>query len=136
MKINKKILMPSLLGAVVLFGTLGASQVLAYQGDYTKKGPNYSEERHILMESAFQKRDYFAWKDLMASKRGRVSQVINQENFVKFAEAHDLAIQGKQEEANKIRQELGLRVNEQRVGSGYDQGKGQGQGQGYGRYSR
>ncbi len=132
MKINKKILMPSFLGFAVLFGALGASQVLAYQGDYTQKGPNYSEERHVLMTSAFQNRDYSAWKELMAGKGGRVNQVVNQENFAKFTEAHDLAMQGKREEANKIRQELGLRVGEQKAGSSYGQGKGQG----YGRYSR
>jgi len=134
MKINKKILIPSLLGFTVLSGALGASQVLAYQGDYSQKGLNYSEERHTLMTSAFQKRDYSAWKELMAGKGGRVAQVINQENFAKFAEAHDFAIQGKYEEANKIRQELGLRVGGQKAGSGYGQGRGQGQGSG--RYSR
>ncbi|NMC51594.1 hypothetical protein GYA54_02605 [Candidatus Kuenenbacteria bacterium] len=132
MKINKKILMPSFLGFAVLFGALGASQVLAYQGDYTQKGPNYSEERHVLMTSAFQNRDYSAWKELMAGKGGRVNQVVNQENFAKFTEAHDLAMQGKREEANKIRQELGLRAGGQKAGSGYGQGKGQGSG----RYSR
>ncbi|HPA25428.1 MAG TPA: hypothetical protein PLK76_01560 [bacterium] len=134
MKINKKILMPSFLGFAVLFGALGASQVLAYQGDYTQKGPNYSEERHVLMTSAFQNRDYSAWKELMAGKGGRVNQVVNQENFAKFTEAHDLAMQGKYEEANKIRQELGLRVGGQKAGPGHSQGKGQVQG--YERYSR
>lgn len=134
MKINKKILITSLLGVAIIFGTMGVNQVAAYQGDYTQKGPNYSEERHTLMSSAFQNRDYSAWKELMAGKGGRVNQVVNQENFAKFSEAHDLAMQGKYEEANKIRQELGLRVGGQKAGSGYGQGRGQGQGSG--RYSR
>lgn len=134
MKTNKKILIVSLLGVMAISGALAANKALAYQGDYTQKGPNYSDERHNLMTGAFQKRDYSAWKELMAGKGGRVSQVINQENFAKFAEAHDLAIQGKYEESNKIREELGLRVGGQKAGAGYGQGKVQGQG--HGRYSR
>jgi hypothetical protein len=68
--------------------------VLAYQGNPTVKGPNYSLERHTAMEKAFENKDYSAWKSLMEG-RGRVSQVINKDNFVKFAEAHELAKQGK-----------------------------------------
>ncbi len=81
--------------------------VLAYQGNPTVKGPNYSLERHTAMEKAFENKDYSAWKSLMEG-RGRVSQVINKDNFVKFAEAHELAKQGKIAEAQKIYQELGL----------------------------
>ena len=40
--------------------------------------------------------------------RGRVTQVVNQGNFAKFAQAHELAEAGKQEEAAAIRAELGL----------------------------
>lgn len=100
--------------------------VLAYKGDPSVKGPNYSEERHEAMQKAFENKDYNAWKALMAG-RGRVSKVITQENFAKFAEAHILALQGKPEEARKIRTELGL---------GLQNGSGMGQGMGYGRSGR
>jgi hypothetical protein len=60
--------------------------------------------------------------------KGRVTEVINESNFAKFAEAHKLAQEGNLEEANKIRQELGLGLHD---GSGYK--SGQGNGQGYGR---
>ncbi|HAT68313.1 MAG: hypothetical protein A2481_02765 [Candidatus Yonathbacteria bacterium RIFOXYC2_FULL_47_9] len=97
-------------GAVALvLGTIGvfAGSALAYKGDATVKGPNYSAERHVAMEKAFESKDYDAWKNLMQGK-GMVAQVINKDNFAKFAEAHELAEQGNMAEAQKIRQELGL----------------------------
>lgn len=116
-----------LLGLTVLTvgGAIIAPQAaLAYRGDPTVKGPNYTEERHTAMEKAFETRDYNAWKALMAG-RGRVTQVINAQNFAKFAEAHELAEQGKLNEANAIRTELGLGLK-----------NGSGQGMGYGRTNR
>jgi len=112
------------LTALVIGGAAIAPQVaFAYKGDPAVKGPNYTEERHTAMEKAFEKKDYNAWKTLMAG-RGRVTQVINAQNFSKFAQAHELAEQGKTDEANKIRTELGL---------GLHNGTGTGQGMGYGR---
>ena len=108
-------------GLVLIPGT-----VQAYRGDPNVKGPNYSAERHEEMTKAFENKDYNAWKNLMQGK-GRVTQVINEKNFAKFAEANKLALAGKTEEANKIRTELGL---------GLRNGSGQGQGQGYGRTNR
>jgi hypothetical protein len=98
------------LGALALtLGVIGVSAgtALAYQGDPTIKGPNYSVERYEAMEKAFQNKDYNAWKNLMQG-RGRVSQVVDKDNFSKFAEARELMKQGKTAEAQKIRQELGL----------------------------
>jgi hypothetical protein len=115
------------LSALVIGGAVIAPQaVLAYRGDPNVKGPYYTEERHEAMEKAFENKDYNAWKTLMAG-RGRVTQVINAQNFAKFAQAHELAEQGKTDEANKIRAELGL---------GLHNGIGMGQGMGYGRTSR
>ncbi len=104
---NKKFIA---LGSVgLLFGglMLFTNKASAYKGDPTIKGPNYTEERHEEMTKAFENNDYNAWKNLM-SGRGRVLQVINEENFARFAEARRLALEGKTEEAAKIRQELGL----------------------------
>jgi hypothetical protein len=98
------------LGLMALFlGVTGAfaGSALAYQGDPSVKGPNYSAERHAAMEKAFENNDYDAWKNLMQGK-GRVMQVVSKDNFAKFAEAHKLAEQGKFAEAQKIRQEIGL----------------------------
>ena len=88
---------------------VGMGTVLAYKGNPAVKGPNYSIERHDAMTKAFINKDYNAWKNLMQGK-GRVSQVVNKDNFAKFAEAHQLALQGKTTEAQKIFQELGLGI--------------------------
>jgi hypothetical protein len=105
-------------------GTLIVGSVNAYQGDYTKKGPNYTPERHEAMEQAFDNNDYNAWKNLMQG-RGRVMQVVTKDNFAQFAKAHALAEQGKLVEADAIREDLGLRTrNGQNTGMGYGQGMG------------
>lgn len=107
-----------------LVGTVLVGSAYAYQGDYTKKGPNYTPERHEAMEKAFEKNDYNAWKNLMQG-RGRVTQVVTKDNFAQFAKAHALAEQGKLAEADAIREKLGLKTrNGQKVGSGYGQGMG------------
>lgn len=112
------------LGAGALLMT--APSVMAYRGDPNVQGPSCTPERHEEMVQAFDNNDYNAWKDLMQG-RGRVSQVINEENFARFAEAHKLRMEGKIEEANEIRAELGLGLNN---------GLGKGQGQGFGRQSQ
>ncbi len=113
--------------ALVLGGVaLAPGIVNAYQGDPNVQGPNYTPERHEAMTQAFENKDYQAWKNLMPGN-GRVTQVVNEANFDKFSEAHQLALEGKTEEANKIRAELGL---------GQRNGSGRGQGQGCGLNSR
>lgn len=109
--------------AVILAGAYSVSS--AYRGDYSQKGSNYSEERHEAMEEAFENKDYNAWKELMGqnTRMGRVTEVVNEENFSKFARAHELMEQGKYEEARQIREELGL---------GLKNGEGRGSGRGKG----
>jgi len=120
---NKIVL--TLLGIALGAGALFASNssALAYRGDPNIQGPNYTAERHEAMTRAFENKDYNAWKEQMQG-RGRVSQVINEGNFARFAEMHKLMLEGKTEEAGKIRTELGL---------GLGDGSGQGQRSGYGR---
>lgn len=116
------------LGVLAIIGIAGlsASAVFAYQGDPVVKGPNYSTDRHTAMEQAFENKDYNAWKNLMTGN-GHVTQVINKDNFAKFAEAHDLAEQGKIVEAKEIRQELGLGLNNgSGSGCGFQNGSGKG----------
>lgn len=104
--------------ALVLGGLIvSPTGALAYQGDPGVSGPNCTPERHEAMEQAFENNDYNAWKELMNGK-GRVTQVITEENFAQFAQAHQLAEEGNLEEANAIRQELGLGGGNQRRGNG------------------
>jgi hypothetical protein len=117
----KKNIMLGTLGLViagVAAYSIGAS---AYRGDASQKGPNYTPERHEQMEKAFDNNDYGAWKNLM-NGRGRVTDIINEGNFNRFAQAHKLMEEGKNDEANKIRQELGL-------GQGGKNGQGMNRGQ-------
>ncbi len=115
------------LGALALI--LGVSGTMvgtadAYKGDPTVKGPNYTIERHTAMEKAFETNDYTAWSKLMSGK-GRVTHVINKDNFAKFAQAHELAEKGDKTGAAKIRTELGLGLKD---GSGKGQVNGNGRG--------
>lgn len=114
---NKKMIavaMTAAAGAAVL-GTVSA---YAYRGDALVKGPNYTAERHEAMRKAFEGNDYAAWKQQMQG-RGRVSEIVNEGNFARFSEMRRLMLEGKTEEAAKIRVELGL---------GQGEGKGRGQG--------
>lgn len=123
---NKSSILLGLIALIIGGAVIAPQAVFAYRGDPAVKGPNYTEERHSAMEKAFENKDFNAWKTLMAG-RGRATQVVNAQNFAKFAEAHELAEQGKTVEANKIRTELGL---------GLHNGTGNRQRMGYGRMSR
>ena len=123
---NKTSILLGLTALAIGGAAIAPQAVLAYRGDPAVKGPNYTEERHTAMEKAFENKDYNAWKTLMTG-RGRATQVVNAQNFAKFAQAHELAEQGKTDEAKKIRAELGL---------GLQNGTGKGQGMGGGRMSR
>lgn len=129
---TKKVLLG--LGTLALvLGVSGAmaSSANAYRGDPTTKGPNYSVEREIAIEKAFSTNDYNAWKALMKNQ-GRVTQIINKDNFAKFAEAHKLAKAGDITGSQKIRQELGLGLKN---GSGQGMRNGTGRGINRGNYT-
>jgi len=104
------------------------TQVLAYQGDYSKTSPNHTEEREVAMEKVMTTNDYEAWKKLM-TEDGRTPGVLRKidtkEEFAKFAQAYTLGHAGKTAEANVIRAELGL-------GNGSGKGNGNGNGSGNG----
>ncbi len=129
MKNSNKVLVGSL--AIVMMGAFAISSVMAYQGDYSKKGPAYSPERHSAIEEVMDNNNYQAWSKLMAD-RGRITQIINEDNFARFAEARELAHNGDLEGADAIRKDLGLRTRDgEKVGVGYgerrDGNKGDGQ---------
>ena len=106
-KKNKTILGVGIMALVLGASGLLVSNIEAYRGDPNVKGPDCSEERHTDMLKAFETKDYTAWKDLMEGK-GRVTEVVNKDNFARFAEAHKVAQGGDIEGAKKIRQEIGL----------------------------
>jgi len=124
MENSNKVLIGSL--AVVMMGAFAISSAMAYRGDYSKQGPAYSPERHIAMTEALDDNDYEAWSELMTD-RGRITQVINAENFTRFAEAKRLARNGDLDGADAIRKELGLRThNGEKVDAEYGEKRGRG----------
>ncbi|MFA5871485.1 MAG: hypothetical protein WC858_02070 [Parcubacteria group bacterium] len=118
---KKKIVFP--VGVIALITASGvAYAAYAYQGDLKQRTPNFSAQRYEATQKAFENNDYNAWKKLM-SGQGRAAQLINENNFGRFSEMHRLMLEGKYDEANKIREDLGLRqVNSNQTGGGAQQG--------------
>jgi len=104
-----------------------AGVVSAYRGDPSVQGPYYSEERHASMTEALDNLDYDAWVALMTEngRHPRVVDVVTEENFATFVEAHQAALDGDAATAEELRAELGLGL-----GDGPRQGYGQGMGRG------
>lgn len=68
---------------------------------------------HEAIKTAIENGDYDTWKGLMQEKINNSPMVqtmnmIDADNFAKFTEMHNLMQEGKIDEANQIRQELGL----------------------------
>ncbi len=92
--------------AVAAAGAVLASQIVLAHGDQVDpRAGNYNPERHEMMMEAFEKNDYNKWKEVFP---GKVREFVNEENFPKFAEMHRLMEEGKYDEAEKIREELGM----------------------------
>jgi hypothetical protein len=100
-------------GMIALFVigmVLSVGAVSAYKGDYSAQGPNYSPERHEEMQQAFEETDYESWYNLMTmdGRHPRVVDVVTEDNFDLFIQAHDAGKSGDTETAAAIRAELGL----------------------------
>lgn len=78
-------------------------------------------ERHEAMEEALEANSFEAWTEFIAESddwgRGRLSEVVTEENFPKFVEMHEAIEAGEYEKAKEIRTELGLGIP-MRDGSG------------------
>ena len=125
-KMEKKTMF-SLLALMIVGALFLTSMANAYRGDYSVKGPNYDEERHLAMENAFESLDYDAWKELMTEngRNPRVLDVVTEDNFKTFVQAHQAGINGDSETASALRAELGLNN-----GMGHRRGMRNGIGQG------
>jgi hypothetical protein len=111
---NKGIILGILGLAVIGVSAYGVS-AFASQGRMGQFGPNYTPERHEQMLKAFENNDYAAWKNQMGNRGA--ANVVTEQNFSRFTQMHNLMLEGKIDEANAIRSELGL-----------GQGNGRGQG--------
>lgn len=80
--------------------------VLAYRGNASVKGPNYTEERHQANLNAFAKSDYKTWE---ANMQGRgVTRFVNESNFKEFAKAQLAAQKGDITLLNAFRAKYGM----------------------------
>jgi hypothetical protein len=126
--------------SIVAFATI----TYAYKGDANVKGPNYSEDVHAQLETAIESGDYTAWvkirQDNNLPMTGRMFQVINADNFDRYAAMHEAMEDGDTATADSIRAELGLGQGMKGTGKGagmqsankLGKGTGAGAGAGYG----
>jgi hypothetical protein len=108
--------------ALGLVAVKSFTPVLAYRGDATVKGPNYTEERHNTNITAFQKGDYKSWAANMAGRGA--TRFVTESNFKEFAAAQVAAQNGDSTLLNAFRTKYGM-----------GQGNGNGQGRGMGMHT-
>ncbi len=125
MKTNKKIL--SLFALLVIGLVLASSVVNAYRGTFNE-GPYYNEEIHAELQEAIENGDYNTWITIREENnlpmKGRIFEVINEDNFSLFTELHEAVLAGDETTINEIKEELGL-------GTGMQKRQGQGMRHGF-----
>lgn len=70
--------------------------------------------------------NYGAWRAMMGNNGGRATSTVTEKNFDQFTQMHQLMSDGKYEEAQKIRTELGLGQGRGSRGGGCAMGNGTG----------
>jgi Spy/CpxP family protein refolding chaperone len=97
------------LTAVIAIAGIAAS-TYAYRGDFEEgRIIGLNPEKNLAIAEAFENKDYNAWLEAVGEEsRNRAKNKINEEDFIKLAEMHNLIKEGKFEEAKEIREELGL----------------------------
>lgn len=118
---NTKIVLGMAAIALGLVAVKSFTPVLAYRGDATVKGPNYTEERHNINVATFKNNDYKSWSANMAGRGA--TRFVNQSNFKEFAEAQLASQKGDNRLINAFRAKNGM-------GQGSKNGNGQGRGMG------
>jgi hypothetical protein len=124
MKNNKFYALAGFLGLVITTLVV-SSMASAYQGDPNVQGPNFDPIRHESMMEAFENNDYSAWAELHDG-RGKMSEVVTEDNFDRFTAMHELMLAGDKDGAQEIREELGL--GKGRMGKGSHRGGQRGSG--------
>ncbi len=127
----KKLTIFSLMAIMAVGLVMTTGLASAYRGDYSVNGPEYSEERHTAMKQSFDTLDYDTWYELMTEngRHPRVLDIVTEDNFDIFVQAHDAGINGDYETAAELRAQLGLNNgNGPMDGTGYGKGSGSGRG--------
>ena len=100
-----------LLGVLALFVlSIFSLGTIAYRGDPDIQGPNYNADVHEQLETALEAGDYDLWVSIREENdlptRGRIFQVINEDNFDLFVELHEAHEAGDIDTANEIKAQL------------------------------
>jgi hypothetical protein len=102
----------------------------AYKGNPDVKGPNYDAAVHEQLEAAMDAGNYDTWlkirQDNNLPTKGRIFQVINKDNFDKYAKLHQANLAGDTTKVDAIRAELGLGQGMMKRGTGKMTGPGNG----------
>ncbi len=102
---NKFYLLTGLFGLLITTLTV-SSLVSASDGSGRFLGKKFDSEQHQAVKQAIENNDYDAWSDLMGDKK--MGEAITKENFSQLATMHELMQSGQFEEAEALREELGL----------------------------
>jgi hypothetical protein len=93
------------LGVFAVVLAVGVISVSASQGDFNFRAKKVGLENKEVFVDAIENNDYTAWQELM-SKRGRVGELVTEENFANVVKMHQLMEDGKFEEAKDLKKEL------------------------------
>ncbi len=84
--------------------TDGKRTRIANEGDFEEM-----IERHSAIEDAINNGDYEEWSNLMDG-RGRISDVVTEDNFDTFVAMYEAVEEGDYEKAQELREDLGLGI--------------------------
>jgi len=104
---NKKYLIIGGLSALVL-ALVATSAASAYGGEFKNKGDKSSPEDRQAFVEVIESGNYEAWTSLVGDKP--ITKHINEDNFDRFVEMHNLIKAGDVDGAKEIRKELNLPV--------------------------
>ncbi len=109
---DKKLIGLFSLLAVAGIAAITATEAMAFMGDPSARGPMFNEEIHAQLQQAMENGDYETWKGILEENnlpmKGRIFQVMNEENFKQFSQMHEAMQNGDYGLANQIREELGV----------------------------
>uniref|UniRef100_A0A7C4M0L2 Uncharacterized protein n=1 Tax=candidate division CPR3 bacterium TaxID=2268181 RepID=A0A7C4M0L2_UNCC3 len=104
-----------------LSGTLAANTNSNGVGLGNCQGPKMNQENREALDTAFQNNDYNTWKSIVGDNA--ITEKINESNFARFAEAHRIMNQAR-EQAQAIFDELGVKKGFGQGGKMMGGGKG------------
>ncbi|MBU1118787.1 hypothetical protein KKH43_02825 [Patescibacteria group bacterium] len=120
---KKKSVVIALSALAFVLSAVSVASFARANDDSTESSVRPKMEQRDEMREAVENGDFAKWKETVESKP-KVTDYITEENFSKFSEMHKLMRDGNREEAEKIREELGLPDKGMRGPGGKGKGRG------------